>query len=77
MRRSFVALCIRATSYMATSFRAPGVSVPILATWFSSATKWLIGGPPNQRLKLAAPLVHSRIPFVIMLVRRCSLGAFR
>jgi hypothetical protein len=37
----------------------------------------IIGAQPNKRLKLAAPGVYGKIPFVIILVRRRSLGAFR
>src|SRR3989442_10709081 len=33
--------------------------------------------PPNMRLKLTAPVVCGRIPFVIILARRRSLGALR
>jgi len=32
---------------------------------------------PNTRLKLAAPVVYSRTAFVIIHVRRRSLGAIR
>jgi len=37
----------------------------------------IIGAQPNKRLKLAAPGVYGRIPFVIILARRRSLGASR
>ena len=33
--------------------------------------------PPNTRLKLSAPGVYGRIPFVIIRAWRRSLGAFR
>ena len=33
--------------------------------------------PPNTRLKLSAPVVYGRIPFVINPVRRRSLSAIR
>ncbi len=32
---------------------------------------------PNKRLKLTAPVIRGRIPFVIIPVRRRSLGAPR
>ncbi len=32
---------------------------------------------PNKRLKLTAPVVYCRIPFVIIPARRRSLGAIR
>jgi hypothetical protein len=32
---------------------------------------------PNTRLKLTAPVLEGRIAFVIRIVRRRSLGAFR
>ena len=32
---------------------------------------------PNTRMKLSAPVVSGRIPFVNLLVRRRSLGASR
>ncbi len=37
----------------------------------------MIGAQPNQRVKLAAPGVYGRIPFVIILIRRRSLRAVR
>jgi hypothetical protein len=36
-----------------------------------------VRGLPNTRLKLTAPGVYGRIPFVIIPVRRRSLGAIR
>jgi len=37
----------------------------------------IIGAQPNKRLKLTAPGVYGRIPFVNIPVRRRSLGAIR
>ena len=56
-----------------------GGSVVLAAdtTRFSATSVMVVKLPPNTRLKLTAPVGYGRIPFVIIVARRRSLGAPR